>query len=623
MVRPPRPSTWIQDTVFLPPGTAAIPGKFRFDARPWWEPIMDLLIEPGVQVISVVAGSQGAKSTTAIGATAWGAKHRAGPVQWLRESGPKVDEAVGDKIIPIYQASPGLSELVRDGRSAIRKNGLRFRNGGYLIPDSVGSKSAVQGRDPWLVVIDELDKCVLLNPKMGDLVERAIKRILTWRSIGRVMALSTPSHDNAGIWAQWLISRQLEWLIPCPSCGVVEALSFFGRLEDGTAPIDQTGIDSELFRGGIRWPRLADGEHPDPARLQASGAAWYECPHCAHRTTEEDRPGFIYSGSLECTTPERPAYRTAAHLSGMLFPEYSWSRIAAEFLAVKSNPGKLVVWRNETLALPQTTKREKGITTSSLDALKSSYLTKGTEGPLGIPPIPSGVERIYFAADAQKVEFWGVLEGVGYEGESWVLWEGKLDSKEIIRKIDTAIWKRQDGAFLSLARGRIDTSDGNRTNELYHLISTLSNFLALKGNRNLSKPLIYSNQDFMQPNGKVSESDITLYSWWTTHFQDILQNQIEMGVGTGAGALHLPSDVSRDWMTHIQGEHRVEVMKNGYPIKVWQPVYASAPNHLRDAHCMAKVLAFLDGWLNVERPGLIAPENMSEYLKLIGGKIGA
>ena len=54
---------------------------------------------------------------------------------------------------------------------------------------------------------------------------------------------------------------------------MVEALSFFGRLADGTAPVDQAGIDSDLVRGGIRWPRLADGEHPDPAMLHAAMAA--------------------------------------------------------------------------------------------------------------------------------------------------------------------------------------------------------------------------------------------------------------------------------------------------------------------------------------------------------------
>lgn len=623
IVRPPRPSAFAESSIFLPPGTSFTPGRFSFDARPWWRAIIDLLVEPGVQVLSVPAGSQGAKSTTAIAATAWGAKYRPGAVQWLRESGPKVEEVIRDKLVPIYQHSPGLADVLRDGRDGIRKNGLRFRNGGYLIPDSVGSKSAVQGRDPWLVVLDELDKCILLNPKMGDLVERALKRILTWRSIGRVLALSTPSHDNVGIWAQWVKSRQMEWLIPCPDCGVVESLSFFGRLADGTAPVDQSGIDSSLFRGGIRWPRLADGEHPDPAMLHASGAAWYECPHCGHRTGEDGRSPFIHSGSLECTTPDVPPYRTAAHLPGLLFPEYSWSRIAAEFLAIKHNPGKLVVWRNETLALPQTSRKENAVQISTLTSLKDERLFQGTDGPLEIPPVPKGVERIFFAADAQKVEFWGVLEGVGYDGETWKLWSGRIDSKEDLRKIDSAIWKREDGAFLSLSRGAIDTGDGNRTHELYHFISTLSNFYALKGKRNTSRPITLSNLDFKLPNGDVSPIGITLYTWWTTHFQDILQGQLDMGVGFGPGSLHIPSDTRREWYQHIAGEHRVEDTVDGQTQWIWRPIYVSAPNHLRDAHAMVKVVEYLDGWLNVERPRLPPAEFMGDYLRAISGKSGA
>jgi len=53
-----------------------------------------------------------------------------------------------------------------------------------------------------------------------------------------------------------------------------------------------------------------------------------------------------------------------------------------------------------------------------------------------------------------------------------------------------------------------------------------------------------------------------------------------------------------------------------------QPVYASAPNHLRDAHCMAKVLAFMDGWLNKEPMLGVSPDDLTDYLAIISGKQG-
>jgi len=531
------PSEWMEQNLFLPPTVSYVPGRFSFESRPWWKTFVDWTIEPGRQILLAIASSQSGKSATCTGLTGWGADTRPGRILWLRETGPKVEEFLSDTLIPIYTHSPKLANILRkNGREAIRKSGLRFDSGGSLVTDTVGGKSALVSRSPWMVVLDELDKCYENNRGLGDLLGAATKRILTHRTLGRAFGISTPTFDDKGIWEQWLKSQQWEWNLPCPTCGVNESLSFFGRTEDGQAINDLTGIDSSLLKGGIRWDRLADGSHPDPGRLLEARSAWYECPHCGHRTSENEKALFVRSGALECMTPERASYQTAMHISGMLSPDYTWSLIAKQFLSALHRPSEMVTFRNETLALPQTTRSEKIVLVSELDDLKkSSNYMQGTDGVLSIPPIPKGVERLYFAADAQKVEFWGVLEGVGYEGESWTLWTGRIDSKEDIRQIDTAIWKREDGALLSLARGGIDTSDGNRTHELYHLISTMSNFVSLKGNRNLSKPLIWSNQNFKLPDGSVSDMEIKLYSWFTTHFQDVLQNQISRGYGTGAG----------------------------------------------------------------------------------------
>jgi hypothetical protein len=240
-------------------------------------------------------------------------------------------------------------------------------------------------------------------------------------------------------------------------------------------------------------------------------------------------------------------------------------------------------------------------------------------GPTRIPKIPSWVERIYFAADAQKVEFWGILEGVGFEGETMVLWAGRIDSKEDLRALDTHIWEREDGAFMSLSHAGIDTGDGNRTHELYEFISRRNLFLALKGNRRLDRAILRNNVDFKRPDGSVSEQGIALYSWHTTTFQDALQAQIDLGMGSGAGALHLPADCPREWYEHIRNERRVEKFIDGMVRRVWTPVYESAPQHLRDAHCMTKVLAFMDGWANQPRPAAMAPEEKAKYLAALSG----
>lgn len=620
-----QPSVWMPQNVYVPGSATSRPGRYSFSGRPTWKPIVDWAVEPGRLVAAIISPSQSGKSVNMAGLTGWGASTRPGTIMWYRETEPKVKEFVENVLIPIYRNSPSLARLLHsNSREALRKTGLRFDSGGALITDTVGGKSSMVSRSPWMVVLDELDKCYDSNKGIsGDLVEAATKRVLTHRSLGHVICPSTPTLDDKGIWLLWLKSQQWEWCIPCPDCGVIESLSFFGRTEDGQFVIDNTGIDKSLLHGGVRWPRLEDGSHPDPDRLMESNGAWYECPHCGFRTHDQDRANLVRSGSLTCITPERSPLYSAVHQTAMLFPEYSFSRCAAEFLKARHSPALMVNFRNDVLALPRTTKKQKAIEVSTLEMLRSSTWSQGSGGPRDIGPIPSWVQRVYFAADAQKVEFWGVLEGVGYEGESQVLWAGRIDSKRDIQDLDTHIWRRQDGAFLSLNRGGIDTGDGNRTHELYYMISRLSNFVALKGNSRLDKPMVLSNQDIRSPDGSVAVEGIVLYSWNTTHFQDQLQNQIDLGAGVGAGALHLPSDCPREWFVHIRGEHRVEELVKGIPKWVWKPVYASAPNHLRDAHGMCKVLAHLDGWSNEPRPIPVTGAEQADYLSLISGRIGS
>lgn len=616
------PSVWIPKNIYLPPSVSSVPGYLSFNARPWWRPVVDWTVEPGVQKMFWVAGAQSSKTTTCTGLTAWGAKHRAGMVAWYREKEAAVEEFCEKTLYQIYRNSPNLMAILsRNGRDAIRKKGgLMFESGGSLIIASVGSPSAMISRSPWLLFIDELDKCYRNNAGIGDLIKSAEKRILTHRSVGRIVANSTPTDDDAGIWPHWLSSQQWEWIIDCPDCGWRGPMSFFGFAPDGSKIIDNSNIDFEDMRGGYRWARLADGSHPDPDRLRESDAVWYECPCCAHRTYEKGRSALVLGGSLECMTPGVSSHSRAVHLPSTTAPEYTFAKVASDFLAARHSPSQIVTFRNDTLALPRISRKGASIVVSTLELLRDMSWIQGREGPAQIPKIPAWVEQIYLGVDAQQVEFWAVLEGVGYEGESIVLWAGRIDSKEDLRYLDTMIWQREDGAYLSLSSGGIDTGDGNRTQELYYLISRLSRFLALKGNRSIDRPIVKGNVDFKLPDGSVAEQGLTLYSWHTTTFQDTLQSQIDLGAGTGAGALHVPSDCPREWYEHIRAERRVEVTVKDRPVWVWKPTYVGAPNHLRDAHAMCKVLAFLDGWANQPRPLPMSAAQQAEYLAMISGR---
>lgn len=182
-----------------------------------------------------------------------------------------------------------------------------------------------------------------------------------------------------------------------------------------------------------------------------------------------------------------------------------------------------------------------------------------------------------------------------------------------------ASWEREDGQRLWLSLGGIDGNDGNRTEELAHLVSTLTNFRLLRGSRSSKQPIVAGSRDFRDPvTGKVVDTSIPFLTWNTTHYQDVLQNSLDLGSADGPRAFHVPNDAPRIWFEHIRGEVRRERIVDGVPRMVWEPVTRSTPQHLRDANCMAYVVADLDGWLYKEPLPELDDDDLREAMAAMG-----
>lgn len=618
--RLPRPSIWIPQHIFLPPGVSHVPGRLSFVGRPYMIPVVDSIIQPGRRIIALLAGSQQGKSLTCAGLSAWAGKHRPGSIFWMREDEKSVNEFWALKLSKIYHSSPALLDIMQAGRGS-KSHGIQFVNGAALTLGHAGSPTAAQGRDPWLIFSDEHEKSIKKNPHLGDLLSRLEKRILTHRSLGRIFIPSTPFEEDAGMWQIWKNAHQEMWFVECPLCHTHHPIEF--SYDQGEAGDEE---DEKIRRGGVRWPRLEDGSHPDPMRLKASGDAYWECPTCEFRVTEAAKQGFINAGQMLSVTPDRTLDLSAFRIPGLVSPDYTWSAIAAEFVAALKSPAKMVTFRTEVQVLPARDTRSR-VRISTLEALAKDtgfrmFRDHPPRGPRNIPEVPNDVERIYFAADAQKIEFWGNLVGMGYEGRARLLWAGRIDSKEDIRALDLATWRRQDGTLLYLSKGGIDTNDGNRTEELYQFIRTLTNFVPLRGKRNTTKPIVFGNQDVKDPRtGKVQDLALVVHTWWTTFFQDALQTALDLGPGDGPRGISLPIDTPREWFEHIRNEVRKEILVDGHPTMVWTPVTRNAPQHLRDSMCMALVLAMLDdGWIYKERLPDLNETDEEEILRIMQGK---
>lgn len=129
---------------------------------------------------------------------------------------------------PAIEVSDYLGSIVHDHTGKEGKKGAnrvtlkRIRNrflylrGGQVKPD--GRSASLKSVDVDMLVIDELNEC---DPRVKDI---AVKR-LGHSQIAETRLVSTPTYPGMGIHAEYLLSDQRQWFIPCPSCGKRQSVS--------------------------------------------------------------------------------------------------------------------------------------------------------------------------------------------------------------------------------------------------------------------------------------------------------------------------------------------------------------------------------------------------------------
>ena len=154
-----------------------------------------------------------------------------GNVLFLMPNQNQMDDFARSRFDRAIQDSAYLRERLqpepprRKGADSMR---LKRVGDGYIYLRGADSQRQIASVDADLVILDEFDQ-------MGEgVLELAEKRIASSRA-GRIVVASTPRYPEAGIDALFRESDRRRYLLPCPSCGLEQALTWAANVDQERA----------------------------------------------------------------------------------------------------------------------------------------------------------------------------------------------------------------------------------------------------------------------------------------------------------------------------------------------------------------------------------------------------
>lgn len=570
------------------------PGKWHNAVTPYTQGIMDASFFSSVQKISIMKCPQSGGTECVHNCIGYAIDRAPGPVLYVFPNQDIARENAQDRIIPMLQASPRLSEYLTG--SVDDMSSLRINVAHLTIHMAWSGSAARLGNKPIrYLVLDELDK--YQNSKREASSEAlARKRTITWGRRSREWDISTPTMVNGPIHQCWTTAEaRFRYHVICPNCGC-ELLMDFAH---------------------IQWPEDVD----NPVSIKSRCLAWYECPHCTGQWSDVDRDRAVRAGQWREETSGLPLFdhlhqhqpmSIAFHLPAWISPFVSLSEIAEIALQCQlSTDIKLHQdLKNNYLAEPWEPEYELRSEDGIL-ALCDDRPCGTVPGPLAGSQQPrvacllAGVDTQ--GSNEQKGYFRYVIRAFGFGDteESWLVKSGVAASfgalNEILWK---SVYRDANGQEYHVRNCMIDAM-GHRTKEVYSwAIRHRGRAFPWKGEKSMTQPFTPSAQEyFPDATGKKIKipGGINLWRCDTTFFKSDLSAKLSIHP-TDPGAFHLHSNALNELEQYAR-EMSVEVWdeeKMG-----WVNPHKRA-NHFWDCETMVLALAYI---LNVRHA---RPQNAQE-----------
>lgn len=411
VLRPPerlRPSEWAERYRVLPQGQTDLPGPWLNENAPYLRGIMDLIVAPGVSEVAILKFAQGGISEACRNVTGYLAHTDPDPVGWALPDRPKGRKIMQNRLIPLFEDTPALAELLSEHSRDLQSEEVRLRNNFHLQMMWSGSSSSLSSDPLRLVVADEIDKFSPWTGRDASPVANLRARLRSFGERGRAVWISTPTTRLRidGI-AQMFFESDvlLYYFVPCPLCGHWQ----------------------RLLWPQLRWTHYDDPDPVERSKRVRHGRVWYECAHCRAEITEDRKHEMVRRGHWadeEGQYPDAEAEkewpagtRLGLQISALYCLWDSWARLAATFTRALGNLAKMYDFTTQEMGMPF----EHRVLSSRPDL----YSKRAATAALAEGIVPAWCVKLLCTIDTQQDHFYAVLRAWGRGLRSARVWHGK------------------------------------------------------------------------------------------------------------------------------------------------------------------------------------------------------
>lgn len=389
------PVRWVESNLIFPRECSpSTPGPISLARQPWMSEILSAVLDPSVEHLHMVMGTQTGKTTTCMLAAALLTEFDPLPLIWALPTDPLAKKMSMTRLAPFFEQNPLLASHLPGGKitSPLRYDldVLTAYITGIMSPAKVASDAAAY------IICDEEAKFEHAKKNEAHPVHLLAERLKSFPRHLMIHA-STPNIEENIFWRGYLASDCRHYFMPCPKCG--EFITF------------------EYSNSTVVWPRECSTE----AAVRA--AARYKCK-CGALLDDADKAEMMSLGEWRPTNPNAPASRRGYRINSLYSHNVTIGEFAAAAWLCQHDPFPRQAWQNfvNSWCAKPWIEYSTRIGEKDIHKKRGEYLA-------GQLPVSAYYYIVVGYDPGQSVTHW-VATAIGSGGEMWVFDYGEILSVE-------------------------------------------------------------------------------------------------------------------------------------------------------------------------------------------------
>lgn len=542
-------STWTKKHIRLPLKDS-VGGPFR--PYSFQVEILDAYGDPMVQGLVMAAGAQIGKSRMTEAMAAYTVCEDAADLIWVYQTEKDAKIAMRERIQALVEGSPRVSQELTNSAQDVRTDGISFRNCSIYMAWA-GSASSLASKTCRIAILDEIGKYKGDLGDEGSPIALAAARTNSYGDRRTIVAVSSCTTHEHGIWPEYLKTDQRSYWVPCPHCGGHQVLEW----PQVVYPENTTAEDLANEPESVQYLCAVCGEHwsDQEKRIAVDAGKWVP------KACTIDDEGVIHGKT-------GTAFR-GYHLVGLLTPQRSLADFAIRWKQSQGKRSELATFFRSDIGVPWSNVTE-GTEDTVQANITNAYQIGGTppEGTRLVAGVDCGKQAIHWVVRAFRPGTY----------ESWLIDRGVVAE---LQQLDQALLGNTYGGQVIEQVGIDAGWKPERVKRFVH--TRRGRCFGLKGRReHADGRLLKASAWTSGKRGTAQKGGLRLWSVATTPLKDIRYDE------QSAERWHVPADAGEVYREHCTAEVKIE---DDDGAEFWAPITEETPNHYGDADLYAFVAA--------------------------------